>query len=465
MIESSSSVNKHLTRNPVSATSVADFDHLEETETLDIIEPCKNVAPRSPFADHYTNMASAMAGAKVIFATDDWFATADTLLNDGPAIFDPDAFCEQGKVLDGWETRRRRQAGHDWCLIQLSKRAEIHALELDTAHFTGNNVPKISLDICDLGAAELSKMVAKIPGAYERLLHGGVQGTGRLPEEVADAADAVSNGGEWKELLPTTPLAPGFEPTRMHYVRLDAPVTGNLVRVNYFPDGGVARFRCWGNSLGAVKPATNPLYMPINTCKECTVVAHSSVTDPSQLPSRLPYEYTELSSLDEGGVGGTCSNKHYGEPWRLIQTTLGKDMGDGWETARHPNRPGILMRKRGSLLLDTPLSDWAIIKLGKEGSNGVARIILDTKHFRGNFPESVEIEGCCDPEECQGEEEEGASATTEWFSLIPRSRMSPDAEHVFERSKDQVANADKPVTQIRVSIFPDGGLSRVRIYG
>ena len=469
MIESSV---KHLTRNPVSATSVVDFD-------LETLEPCKNVAPRSPFADHYTNMASAMAGAKVIFATDDWFATAETLLNDGPAIFDPDAFCEQGKVLDGWETRRRRQAGHDWCLIQLSKRAEIHALELDTAHFTGNNVPKISLDICDLGAAEMSKMVAKIPGAYERLLHGGVQGTGRLPEEVADATDAVSNGGEWKELLSATPLAPGFEPTRMHYVRLDSPVTGNLVRINYFPDGGVARFRCWGNSLGAVKPVANPLYMPIKTCKECTVVAHSSVTTDSddnqsqlQLPSRLSYEYTELSSLDEGGVGGACSNKHYGEPWRLIQTTLGKDMGDGWETARHPNRPGILMRKRGSMLLDTPLSDWAIIKLGKEGaSSGVARIILDTKHFRGNYPESVQVEGCYDPED-QGtttttitEAEGDDNAENEWFTLIPRSRMSPDAEHVFERSKDQVVNANIPVTHVRVSIFPDGGLSRVRIYG
>mmetsp|Transcript_11919 Transcript_11919/g.34181 ORF Transcript_11919/g.34181 Transcript_11919/m.34181 type:complete len:476 (-) Transcript_11919:160-1587(-) len=453
----------HLTRNPISATSVVDFD-------LETRAPCKNVAPSGPFAAHYTNLASAMSGAKVLFATDDWFAIAETLLDDGPPIFDPDAFCEQGKVLDGWESRRRRQAGHDWCLIKLSKRAEIYALELDTAHFTGNNVPKISLEICDLNAPDLSKMVSKIPGAYERLLHGGVQGTGRLPEEVNAAAEAVNNGGNWRELLPVTPLSPGFEQTRMHYFRLDTPAVGNLVRVNYFPDGGLARFRCWGNSLGDVKPATTPLYMPIQTCNECTVVAHSSVSNPSELPSRGSTAYKELSSLDEGGIGGACSNKHYGEPWRLIQPTLGKDMGDGWETARHPNRPGILKRQPGSTLLDTPLSDWAIIKLGCEGSSGVAKVILDTKHFRGNFPESVKVEGCYDPDETGTRVVEGGydpfeEGNGDWFTLIPRSRMSPDAEHVFERSNDQLQNANIPITHVRVSIFPDGGLSRVRIYG
>jgi allantoicase len=481
MIESTSTVS-HLTRNPISATSVVDFDLEKEQKQILEPEPCKNVAPISPFADCYTNMANAMSGAKIIFATDDWFATAESLLQDGPPIFDPDAFCEQGKVLDGWETRRRRQAGHDWCLVQLSKRAEIHAIELDTAHFTGNNVPNISIDICDVSATDLSKMVAKIPGAYERLLHGGVQGKGYLQEEVADASEAVGTA-EWKELLPITSLSPGFETTRMHRFHLGSttPIIGNLVRINYFPDGGVARFRCWGNSLSDVKPATTPLYMPIKTCKECTVVAHSSVHDESELPSRrLSFHddddddelYSELSSLDQGGIGGTCSNKHYGEPWRLIQTTLGKDMGDGWETARHPNRPGILMmssKECGSAsgLLDTRLSDWAVLRLGKATPGGVARIILDTKHFRGNFPESVSVEGCYDPTEYHDEHEQqqGEGGEQQWFSLIPRSKMSPDAEHVFERSKGQVENADKIVTHVRVSIFPDGGISRVRIYG
>lgn len=456
-IDQFSSVEKPILKSNVERLTKYSSDGISVEADFDLspLEACKNVAPRSPFADRFENMASATSGAKVIFATDDWFAMAENLLQDGPPIFDPDAFCQQGKVLDGWETRRRRQAGHDWCLIQLSKRAEIHAIELDTAHFTGNNVPNISLDICDLSVAELSRMVAKIPGAYERLLHGGVQGMGRLSEEVLEASDAVSNGGDWKQLLPTTPLSPGFEPTRMHYFTLRTPIKGNIIRMNYFPDGGVARFRCWGESLSFVKPYTTSLFMPIKTCKECTVVSHSSVNDESELPSRLVYKFSELSSLDEGGIGGACSNKHYGESWRLIQKSLGKDMGDGWETARHPNRPGILTTKHDSTLLETSLSDWAILKLGKQAQSGVARIILDTKHFRGNFPESVAVEGCYDPDEQGGD----------WFSLVPRSKMSPDAEHIFERSKNQIKNNDKAVTHIRVSIFPDGGISRVRIYG
>ncbi|KAG7353021.1 allantoicase [Nitzschia inconspicua] len=432
----------------------ASMTNVEENVDSAKLEPCKNVAPKGPFEDRFTNLASATNGARVFFATDDWFAAAENLLQDGPPIFDVDAYCEQGKVLDGWETRRRRQAGHDWCLIQLSSRAQIEALELDTAHFTGNNAPKVSLEIIDLNAAELSNLVGKLPLAYERLLHGGVQGTGRLPGEVQQALDAVTAyGGQWKALLPITPLNPGYEPTRMHYFQLNEPVIGNIVRLNYFPDGGVARLRCWGKGLGEVKPPTLPLYMPMKTCDQCTVVAHST-TD--QTPSCLPYDYPELSSADEGGEGRSCSNKHYGEPWHLIQKHLGINMGDGWETARHPNRPSILVLKKGSTLLDIPLSDWAVLKLGKEASNGVARVIIDTKHFRGNFPESAMLEGCYDPEE---------SNKAEWFTLIPRTRMSPDAEHVFERSKNQMENADKIITHVRVSIYPDGGISRVRIYG
>ena len=192
--------------------------------------------------------------------------------------------------------------------------------------------------------------------------------------------------------------------------------------------------------------------MPIVTGPECTVVKHSSTDKP---PSRIPYEYDEVSSLELGGTGVACSNKHYGEPWLLLQPTLGKDMGDGWETARHPSRPGVLIKDKNTHLIDSPLLDWAVLKLGKFATHGVQRIILDTKHFRGNYPESVSLEGCY----CANEEDE-----KEWFPLVQRTRMSPDAEHVFDRSKDQISNALRPVTHVRLSLFPDGGVSRVRVY-
>eukprot|EP00934_Nitzschia_sp_Nitz4_P007235 Nitzschia sp. Nitz4//scaffold10_size219509//34644//38143//NITZ4_001404-RA/size219509-snap-gene-0.359-mRNA-1//1//CDS//3329532848//7225//frame0 len=426
------------------------------TSVLDIgIEtnvPCTNVQPPSPFSAEHECLSFAKDGAKIIFATDDWFAVAENLLQDTPPIFDPDAYCEQGKVMDGWETRRRREAGHDWCLILLSHRAQISAIELDTAHFTGNHVPKVCMDIADVDTCTVERLAKSLPHATERLLFGGIQGTGKTPDEVHQAFDAVKDL-EWNTLLPTVELSPGYENSRMHSFPLFEDGVGSLVRLSYHPDGGVARLKLWGKSLGEVKPSPKPLYMPIETGAICTVVPHSTTDQP---PSRLLNEFEEVSSLELGGTGVSCSNKHYGEPWRLLQKNLGVDMGDGWETARHPCRPAVLIKDPVTHLIDSPLNDWAILKLGKVAETGVAQIILDTKHFRGNYPESVMLEGCYNPED----QEE-----TEWFPLVPRTRMSPDSEHLFERSKEQVSNATRPVTHVRLSTYPDGGVSRASTAG
>ena len=107
------------------------------------------------------------------------------------------------------------------------------------------------------------------------------------------------------------------------------------------------------------------------------------------------------------------------------------------------------------------MTDWAILKLGKVAVDGVARIILDTKHFRGNYPESVHIEGVF-IDEGTGDV---MSPQLSWFALVPRTRMAPDSEHIFERDLVQLENHSESVSHVRVSIYPDGGLSRVRVYG
>ena len=425
--------------------------------------PAKNVSPLSPFAQEPSlfNMCSASRGSKVLFATDEWFAAADNLLEDGPPIFDESLYCEQGKVMDGWESRRRREAGHDWCLIALAQRCNIVGVEIDTAHFTGNQVPQISLEMADLTPMEATSLVSNLPGTIERLLHGGRQGVGHTPAEVEQAQTAcLLDGVEWSTLLAKTPLQPGYEPSRMHYFVLDQEggVCGNYLRVNYFPDGGVARLRLWGTEAPQLFREPKPLYLPITTGKTCTVVPHSTTDSP---PSRQPFEHAELSSEKHGGEGIACSNKHYGEPSQLIQETLGKDMGDGWETARHPDRPALLVKDPQTDLVDSPLTDWAVLKLGNP-ADGVTRILLDTKHFRGNYPESVLVEGCFAE---KGMTDDVVVQEGQWFTLIRRTRLAPDAEHVFDGDLQQIENASRAVTHVRVSIFPDGGLSRVRIYG
>jgi len=397
------------------------------------------------------NCCSESAGAVVLFATDEWFAAANNLLRDENPSFDETAYCEQGKVMDGWETRRRREAGHDWCVIKCSHRTAVRSIEIDTAYFTGNHVPEISLEIADMDdCARESEMVAGFPGAVHRLLHGCVQGTGCTPDQVAQAEKACrsTSGVEWKELLPKTPLKPGYQESRFHHFKLPESIVGTHIRVNYFPDGGVARLRVFGSPLESPRLASGALYAPISTGPRCTVVSHTSGEPlPSQQFNDGDDYFPEVSCAEHGGVGITCSNQHYGSPANLIRKQPGVDMGDGWETARHPERPGILVKDAATGLVDSPLSDWCILKLG--ATSEIKRIILDTKHFRGNYPESVQVEGSHD----------GLS----WFPLIPRGRMAPDSEHLFEQH--QIFNTDKAVSHIRVSIYPDGGISRVRVYG
>lgn len=430
-----------------SITGVDEFSH-------EVLEAAKNEQPISPFARQgLANVAGANAGARVLFATDEWFAAADNLINDSPPVFDINAYCEQGKVMDGWETRRRREAGHDWAILKLAGRSAVVGIEIDTAHFTGNHVPAISLQMADLTCEQESAMVVGLPGIVDRLLHGCVQGTGTSPDQV-DTADAICRAVVWKELLPKTPLRPGYEGTRMHYFTVETAVEGTHLRVNYFPDGGVARLRIWGSLLSTPRPYPGPAYSPIKTGRTCTVVSHSE----TDMPSQQPYEYPELSGQENGGIGLACSNKHYGDPYNLIQPTLGRDMGDGWETARHPDRPPVLVRDPKTNLVDSPLMDWCVLKLGSIAGDGVARIILDTKHFRGNYPESVQVEGCY-------VENDDELFEVEWFPLVPRGRMAPDSEHVFDRNRNQVKNGHRKVSHVKVSIYPDGGLSRVRVYG
>ena len=124
-------------------------------------------------------------------------------------------------------------------------------------------------------------------------------------------------------------------------------------------------------------------------------------------------------------------------------------------------------------LQDTPLFDWAVLKLGCGGTadTGISRIIVDTRHFKGNFPESVKIDGCCASSSINDLSDEQVCASAgdtkdddvQWFPLLPRVAMVPDAEHEFRA--DTITNTNRRVTHVRVSIYPDGGLSRVRIYG
>lgn len=459
--------------------------------------------PHTMSTTKLVNLSSSANSAKILFATDEWFACAENILSPYPPTFIADLYCEQGKVMDGWETRRKRTEGHDWCIVKLGCGNDssgesssggpmmIESVELDTAYFTGNQTPRVSIEAMkitrnknDCNDDNDDYLFNWLPGAISRLAREkGIQGRGQSPDQIRQAHAACQavalnttnqQSDAWITILPMVELQPGYEETRYHTFQLDEVVKQKLeeiggvthIRLNYYPDGGVARMKVWG--------------YPVHFSSSLSSLANNSSTNPP--PSSKRYHVPELSSVLHGGKGLACSNKHYGVPSNLIRTTLGVDMGDGWETARHPHRPAVVTKDPVTGLQDTPLMDWAVLKLGLGGvkekiggsssNGGVERIIIDTRHFKGNFPESVSIDACCcrnisDDEVCASADKDiSSSSAVEWFPLLKRTALTADAEHEFLRDNgNMIVNGDRGVTHVRVSIYPDGGLSRVRIYG
>jgi len=92
------------------------------------------------------DLASARLGGVALLANDEFFAEKENLLKAGRGIFIPDRYTDRGKWMDGWESRRRRTPGHDWCVVQLGLRGIIREVDIDTNHFLGNH-PRLPLSM------------------------------------------------------------------------------------------------------------------------------------------------------------------------------------------------------------------------------------------------------------------------------------------------------------------------------
>jgi allantoicase len=318
-----------------------------------------------------SDLAAERVGGRALFANDEFFAPRRNLLRPGRGAFLPDRFTARGKWMDGWETRRRREPGHDWCVIRLGMRGTIRGVDIDTNHFIGNSPEQASVEACDL------------PRAPSR---------------------AALEKAAWLELLPRSPLQPG---SRNLFAIGDARPFSH-VRLNIHPDGGVARFRVHGEVVVDWK--------------------------------RMRGTIADLAAIEHGGIVLAVSDEHFGAKANLIMPGRAPNMGDGWETRR----------RRG------PGHDWAILKLGATGE--LEKIEVDTNHFKGNYPESCSLEGCLAP----GAGLEALTADAlRWIEILPRTGLKASRRHIFTRR--QIARG--PFSHVRLRIYPDGGVSRLRIHG
>lgn len=319
----------------------------------------------------FLDLASEKLGGQAVAATDEFFAPKENLLKPGRGVFKPDKFTDRGKWMDGWESRRSRGPGHDSCIIELGMSGVVRGVDIDTNHFLGNHPP-----------------------------YASVQGVrlddGADPEDVEDE--------RWTEVVSRSPLAPGSQ----NLFPAECDETFTHLRLNIYPDGGVARFRAYGE------------------------VTPEFPDDPS--------EEVDLVALENGGRAVACSDMFFSPMDNLIMPGRADNMGEGWESRR----------RRG------PGHDWVILEAPKAGR--IERVEVDTNHFKGNYPDRCSIETIHAP----GEVVDTLTwMDFEWREVMGEQKLEAHTRHFF----DEEVEAHEPVTHVKLNIFPDGGVSRLRVYG
>lgn len=363
------------------------------------------------------NLACESVGGKVLFATDDWFATAENLLKKGDPEFKAGLFTEYGKWMDGWETRRKRIPGHDWCIIQLGIPGVIHGFYMDTHFFTGNYAPRVSVQ------------VACLPEKISPPPRGDRIGSAATEEDFKAVERLHSE--KWEYLLKMTELKPGYTESCHNYFHVSSRERWTHVRLNIYPDGGIARFKVYG--IGQ---------------------RDWSLCSPNDLE--------DLLSMANGSVCLGYSDAHYGHPRNLIGLGRAADMGDGWETARRLDRPPILKADENGIL-QVPGNEWTVFRLGHPGL--ITHIEIDTNHFKGNAPNSCKIEACI---LTLKEEEEtirnkwSAKLDNKWKTLLPVTQLHPHKRHYIDGTS---LSLQEVITHVKITIAPDGGISRLRLWG
>ena len=208
----------------------------------------------------------------------------------------------------------------------------------------------------------------------------------------------------WKEVLPKSPLDAGSQ----NFYECKSDEIFTHIRLHIYPDGGVARLRVYGEVF-----------------KNWDAVSAA--------------EELDLAAAINGGKAIACNDMFFSAMGNLIMPGRGINMGDGWETRRNrtPNN-----------------RDWVILKLAHKGN--IERIIVDTCHFKGNYPDSCSIEACM-----SSNDDEVINNKVQWQVLLPQQKLRADNEHEFTKE----VNSGNSFSHVRLNIFPDGGISRLCLFG
>jgi allantoicase len=320
------------------------------------------------FTNGLIDLAQPRLGSKVIFKTDDFFASAHRIINPALPVFKEGLFDKNGKWMDGWESRRKRISGHDFLIIKLGKPGSINKVDVDTSHFNGNQPSMISLEGCN-------------------------------------SESKNSKGLKWKTIIGKKKTKPNSH----HLFNTSSKSIFTHIKLNIFPDGGVARLRLYGNIS-----KTN------NNFRNKTV---------------------NLTSLLNGASVIACNNEHFGKAENILAPGKAKNMGDGWETRRR--------RDKGF--------DWLILSSIK--GKKIDKIEISTHHFKGNFPSHCSLQAAFISNKKSSSTI--VKSSNKWKFLMNKVVLSANKTHKFKNKLMK----DNKINFIKINIFPDGGISRFKIFG
>lgn len=321
------------------------------------------------------NLVDRRLNSSVVGCSDEFFAACENLLEPQPAVFDAERFTDDGKWMDGWESRRRRIPGHDWAVLKLGAPGVVVGADIDCAYFVGNCPESAWLEGC------------WAPDATDEQLLAGSPEHSEGPDLNHTSAAPVAEGDEvnWFPITQRVTIAGGKR--NFAQSQTISPITH--VRLHIDPDGGVARLRLHGHVLCDWD----------RLCDDAVEV--------------------NLAAAELGASAVYANDSFFGHHDNLLVPTLPRNMGEGWETRRRRGPAGF---------------DWVVIKLA--GPGRVDRVVVDTMFFKGNYPATVAIDLALLEEDPKSW---AAGTEKMWTEALPESPLTAHAAHEFQFPSPAVA--------------------------
>ncbi|XP_067210525.1 probable inactive allantoicase isoform X1 [Linepithema humile] len=350
-------------------------------------------------------VTSEKNGAKIIFATDDFYGVAENLLkNDDPVCNEHMMFSNKtNNNVDGWKTQKMRNERHNFVIIQLPGATVIQSICINTACFI-NEFSEFSVQ-----GKMLSECLIGIKYKPNRTNKLGTSCN------MKDYISMHDNTKDWNYLILPSTLSSGYPSMCKKSFCVLPHYNVTHLRLNIFPDGGIARFRAYGKVIPAVTPINRDIDLISSLYNShCTLFSDSSIGHPNNII--LPNEATSIVE------GWNTVEKHY-KYYKFNETSFD----------------------------EISVESWAIFRLGCRGT--VTHVVIDTRLFTGNAPYMVRVQGCF------GKTDDNLN--DKWEKLISDVHINPGTELSITVDKDQ----NSIVNWVKITIKPDGGISRFRVFG